>query len=155
MEILVNNVFESLKWRESKQLAGSIFARCVVLKPSLALLTGFAVQSQLPVLLCQSASMEEGSSWDMTVLGTSSGRYGNVWVGEALETTDVSWHHLHVERVAPLYYFEHVAMSINSSKPYAFPQFYLVFNNSYNGSSWKIYNFYNLWFWTLIVRKIF
>ena len=87
---MVNNVIEFLKSRESKQLAGSIFARCIVLKPSLTLLTSFAVQSQLPVLLCQLASMEEGSSWDMAELGTSSGRYGNVWVGEAVETTDVS-----------------------------------------------------------------
>ena len=48
----------------------------------------------------------------MAVLGTSSRSYAKNWVGKVEKTTDVSWHHLHVVHIAPLYSFEHVAIQI-------------------------------------------
>ena len=48
---------ETLKWSESKQLGGYIFAHCITLETGSSLLTGFVVQSRLAVSLCQLASM--------------------------------------------------------------------------------------------------
>ena len=62
--MLVTNVIESMKWSESKQLAGYIFACCIALAPSSPLLAGFGVQSLLAVSLCQLASTEDGNSWE-------------------------------------------------------------------------------------------
>ena len=36
------------------------------------------------------------------VIGTSSGPYANIWVGEAEGTTDVSWYHLYAVHITPL-----------------------------------------------------
>ena len=52
--------YESMKYWESKQLAGYIFACFIALAPSLTLLAGFALQSLLALSLCQLASTKEG-----------------------------------------------------------------------------------------------
>ena len=108
VEIMVINATESMKQSESKQLAGFIFTCCISLGPTSPLLAGFTVQSLLAVLLCQLVSTEEVNSWNAAVLGTSSGPYAKIWVGEAEGTTHVSWYHIHVFQIAPLYSFEHV-----------------------------------------------
>ena len=41
------------------------------------------------------------------VLDISFGPYVNIWVGKAAMATDVSWYHLNVVSIAPLYSFEH------------------------------------------------
>ena len=108
VEILFTNFIVFIKRGESKQLAVYFFfAHYIALAPILPLLTGFVVLSLLAVLLCHLESRKKGSSWE----------YGCAWHqlrslckylgGKAEVTTDISWHHLHIVHIAPLYFFEH------------------------------------------------
>ena len=90
MEILVTNVIKPMKRGESKQLCGYISARCIAMGPRLALCYGFVMQSLLALLLCGLVSAEGEVLGNTALLGTSSGAYVFVWVGETEETTDVS-----------------------------------------------------------------
>ena len=78
-----------MKYSKTKQLVGYIYARCIVLAPSLPLLTAFAIQSLLVVFLCWLANREEVLG-NTAVLSSSSGPYGSIWVGEAEGITDFS-----------------------------------------------------------------
>ena len=75
---------------ESKQLSGYISARCIALAPRLALCYGFVVQSLIAVLLCGLVNAEGEVLGNSALVGTSSGAYVLVWVGETEKTTDVS-----------------------------------------------------------------
>ena len=63
VKILVNNVVEPMKWSDSKQLAGYIFARCISLTPSLPLLARLVAQRLLAVSLSRLRSTER-SCWE-------------------------------------------------------------------------------------------
>ena len=101
VEILVSNVIGTIQWSKSKQLAVYIFTCCIALMSNLPLLAGCLVQSLLLVSLWQLAWL----AWrrellgNMTVLGTLSGPWTNIWVCETEGTTDISWHHLHVDHM--------------------------------------------------------
>ena len=58
---LVTNIFEYMKWSDSKQLNTYTLARSFVLVPSLPLLTGSEVLSLLPQLPCRLACTENRS----------------------------------------------------------------------------------------------
>ena len=110
VEILVTNVIEPMKWGKSKQLVCYIFGCCIPLASSLPFLTDFAVQSLLAVSLGRLASTQgRGVLENRAELGTSSGHYVSIWVGEAEGTISVSWHHLHVVCFTPMYSLEHVS----------------------------------------------
>ena len=98
--ILLTNVIESIKWIESKQLAGFIFACYFLLASRLPSLAGFAVQSLLAVSPCQLASMEEGRSWKYHCPWHRLRTLSKIWVEKAEGTTDASWHHFHVVHIA-------------------------------------------------------
>lgn len=94
MEILVT-VTQSTKWSKNKKIVGYIFTCCISLASSLSLLAGFVVQSLIAVLLCQLVCTLVEVLGNMTVLGTSSGPYKNIWVGKAEGTTHASWSSYH------------------------------------------------------------
>ena len=115
VEILVTNVIETMRWSESKQLAGYIFGRCIAPAPILSLLTGFCGTEPIGSVTMLVSKYRGGVLGNMAVLNTSSGPYANIWVGEAEGATDVSWYYLHVDGIAPLFSFEHVPSQITDA----------------------------------------
>ena len=59
------------------------FACCISLVSRLPLLADFVVQSLIVVLLCRLVFTEVEVCWNMADLGSSSGPYANIGVGEA------------------------------------------------------------------------